>query len=407
MAGEFGQALAKSMDSWHEWLEPIIRAIEETEEAERNYDLLVGFVRSIADEQPTVVDDLKQRAANSPLLAPVLPMLCSTDGFTAPDIALMAAALQNGLLSPGQLTWETVRLGIRDASPEMMSLLLDALLRHSGEGFAQALVLLGYYVYPDRNRLEAFRPQIRTIAENALCWPWRNLPDTDRACHHFENFISWLFEQGPDDPDAAAAALSLSKAVAGITDYDCTETLESVLPLLLSRFPEVAWPLIGSAIVTGDLRQHSHFESLLGEPLWRKHGESTAPILNLPENTLFAWCHAHPDRAPAFAARTVSFLGVDNDSDSGLCVHPVMIRLIEEFGDRRNVIDAAIGSMGTKVWIGTVASLWTPYRQPMKQLLAHSSPTVRRWAKTTLRWMNKAAEDARVRDEEWEAHGEG
>lgn len=399
----FGQALAESTDSWHDWLEPIIRAIGETEEAERNHDLLVGYVRGIADAQPTVVESLKQRTANSPLLAPVLPRLCSIDGFTASDIALMIAALQNGLLSPEQLTWETVRLGIRDASPEMMSLLLDALLRHSGAGFAQALVLLGYHVHSDRNRLEAFRPQIRTIAENVLRWRWRNLPDPDGACHHFENVISWLFEQGPDDPDAA---LSLSKAVAGSTGYASTKTLESVLPLLLSRFPEVAWPLIGWAIVAGDPRQHSHFELMLGEPPWRRHGESTAPILNLPDDTLFAWCHAHPDRAPAFAARTVSLLEVDGDSDGGLCVHPVMIRLIEEFGDRENVTDAAIRSMDAKGWFRTEASLWTPYRQPMKQLRGHSSPTVRRWAETTLRRMNKAVENARARDEEREARVE-
>ncbi len=407
MAGDFGQALAESTASEDDWLEPIIQAIEKTEEAERNYDLLVGLVRGIANEQLAVVEDLKQRAANCPLLAPVLPMLCSIDGFTAPDIALMVAALQDGLLSPRQLTWETVRLGIRDASPEMMSPLLDALLCHSSGGFAQALDLLGYHVYSDRNRLEAFRPQIRTIAENALRWPWRNLPGADMATHHFENIIGWMFEQGLDDPDAADAVLSLSKAAAGIQDYNCTRALELVLPILLSRFPEVAWPLIGSAIVRQDPRQSFLFESMLSELRWRKHGESTVPILNLPEDTLFSWCHAHPDRAPAFAARTIPILKVDGDGESGLRVHPVMIRLIEEFGDCKNVTDAAISSMGTKAWIGTEESWWTPYLQPMKQLLAHPSPTVRRWAKDTLLWMKRASKDSHVRDEEREARVEG
>ena len=406
MAGEFGQALAESTDSWAGWLEPIIQAIAKTEEAGRNYDLLVGFVRGIADEQPAVVEALKQRAANYPLLTQVLPMLCLIDGFTSPDIALMVAALQNGLLSPRQLTWETVRLGIRDTSPEMMSPLLDALLCHSSKGFAQALDLLGYHVYSDRNRLEAFRPQIRIIAENALRWPWRNLRSANMASHRFKSIIGWVLEQGPDDSDASAVVLALSKAAAGSQDYDCTDVLELVLPILLSQFPEVAWPLIGSAIVKGDPQQYSHFESLLREPLWQKHGESTAPILNLPEDTLFAWCHAHPDRAPAFTARTVPFLEVDSNAESGLRVHPAMIRLIEEFGDCKNVTEAAISSMGAKVWIGTEESLWTPYRQPMKQLLAHPSPTVQRWAKDTLRWMKRASKDAQVRDEEWQARVE-
>ena len=213
--------------------------------------------------------------------------------------------------------------------------------------------------------------------------------------------------RGRTIPDAASAALSLSKAVAGITDYDCIETLEAVLPILLSQFPEVAWPLIGSAIVRDDPRQSCLFELMLSEPRWRKHGESIAPILNLPEDILFAWCHAHPDQAPAFAARTVPLLEGSGSDESDLRVHPVMIRLIEEFGDRKDVIDAAIRSMGTKVWIGTEASLWAPYWKPVKQLLAHSSPTVRHWAKAALGWMKKANKDAHVRDEEWEARVEG
>ena len=226
------------------------------------------------------------------------------------------------------------------------------------------------------------------------------------ASHHFKDIILWMLEQGPDDPDTAGAAYSLSKAAAGIQDYDRTRALELVLPILLSRFPEVAWSLIGSAIVRQDPRQSFLFESLLSEPSWQKHGESPAPILNLPEDTLFAWCCAHPDRAPAFAARTVPFLEMDGDSESGLRVHPVMIRLIEEFGDCKNVTDAAIRSMEAKVWIKTEESRWTPYVQPMKQLLAHPSPTVRRWAKAILRWMKRASKDAHVRDEEWKARVE-
>ncbi len=406
MVREFGQALAESMDSGDDWLEPIIQAIEQTEEAERSYNLLVGFVRGIADQQPAVVEDLKQRAANCPLLTPALPMLCSIDGFTSSDIVLMVATLQNGQLSPRRLTWAIVGPGLWNVPPKVISPLLDAMLHHSGEGFAQALDLLGHHVYSDHNRLEAFRPQIRTIAENALCWPWRNLRGTDMASHHFKDIILWMLEQGPDDPDASAVVLALSKAAAGIQDYDRTHALKLVLPILLSRFPEVTWPLIGSAIVQGDPRQYSPFKSLLSEPLWRRYGESTAPILNLPEDTLFAWCRAHPNRAPAFAAKTVPFLGVDSDSDNGLCVHPIMIRLIEEFGDCKNVTDAVYSSMGSKVWIGTEESLWAVYRQPLEELLANSSPNIRRWAKATLRRMERESQDAHGRDEEWKARVE-
>ena len=416
MAGEFGQALAEPTDSWANWLEPIIHAIEDTEEGERNYDLLVGFVRGIAGEQPAVVEELKRRAAHCPLLTPVLPMLCSIDGFTSPDIALMVSALQDGLLSPRRLSWEAVYPGLRNAPPELMIPLLDAMLHHSGEGFAGALNILGSYVYPDHNRLEAFRPQIRTIAENALHWPWRNPSDTNMAVMvsgHFKDIITWMLNRGPGDSDASATALALSKATVNVTAYDRIYRVELILPILLSQFPGVVWPLIGSAIVGNDLRKRFRCRSMLGEQPGSSRsqelgdGEICAPILHLPEDILFAWCHAHPECAPAFAASTVPFLASNEDGTDCLSVHPVMLRLIEEFGDREDVTEAIIGTLSTKGRFVPEEGWWTTYHRLVTKLLSHSNPKVRRWAKVTLRELGRLIQYARVRDAEVEARVEG
>ena len=51
------------------------------------------------------------------------------------------------------------------------------------------------------------------------------------------------FSKGPEDQDAAATAMALAKGYMG-------EALESVLPILLSRFSGIARPLIGSAIIS-------------------------------------------------------------------------------------------------------------------------------------------------------------
>lgn len=416
MAGEFGRALAESTNSWANWLEPIIQAIGETEEAERNYDLLVGFVRGIADEQPAVVEDLKQRAADCPLLTPVLPILCSIDGFTLPDIALMVSALQDGLLSPRRLSWEAVYPGLRNAPPELMIPLLDAMLHHSGEGFAGALNLLGYYVDPDRNRLDAFRPQIRTIAENALRWPWRNPSDTNMAVMvsgHFKDIITWMLNRGPGDSDASATALALSKAAVNVTAYDRIYRVELILPILLSQFPGVVWPLISSAIVGNDLRQRFRCRSMLGEQPGSSRsrrlgdGETCAPILYLPEDILFAWCHAHPECAPAFAARTVPFLTSNEGGTDSLSVHPVILRLIEEFGDREDVTEAIIRTLSMKGRFVPEEGWWTTYHRVATKLLGHSNSKVRQWAKVALRELGRLIQHARVRDAEVEARVEG
>lgn len=397
-------------------MEPIIQAIEDTEEAERNYNLLVGFVQGIADEQSDVIESLKRRAAESSILAPALPLICSFQGFTPSDIALMVDALQNELLSPRWLSWETVRPGLQNVLPELMIPLLNAMLHHSGEGFAGALNILGHYVYLDHNRLEAFRPQIRTIAENALRWPWRNPSDTNMAIMtsgHFKDIISWMLDRGPDDSDASATALALSKAAVNVTAYDRIYRMESILPILLSRFPGVVWPLIGSAIVGNDPRPHFLCQSMLGEQPGSSRGqkpgdgEICAPILQLPEDTLFAWCHAHPERAPAFAARTIPFLASNEGGTDSLSVHPVMLRLIEEFGDREDVTEAIIGTLLTKSRFVPEEGWWTTYHRLATKLSGHSNPKVRQWAKVTLRKLGRLIQHARVRDAEMEARVEG
>jgi len=416
MAGEFGQALAVATDSWADWLEPIIQAIEDTEEAQRNYNLLVGFVQGIADEQSDVVESLKRRAAESSILAPALPLICSFQGFMPSDIALMVDALQDGLLSPGRLSWETIRPGLRNALPELMIPLLDAMLHHSGEGFTGALNLLGNYVYPDRNKLEAFRPQIRTIAENALRWPWRNPSDTNMAVMasgHFKDIMAWMLDQGPDDSDASATALALSKAAVNATAYDLIYRMESILPILLSRFSGVVWPLIGSAIVGNVPRQRLRCQSMLGEQPGSSRGqklddgEICAPILQLPEDTLFAWCHAHPECAPAFVASTVPFLTSNEGGKDSFSVHPVMLRLIEEFGDREDVTEAIIRTLLTKSRFVPEEGWWTTHHRLATKLLRHSNPKVRKWAKVTLRELGRLIQHARVRDAEIAARVEG
>ncbi len=403
MTDAFGEAIARLARPANYWLEPMIRAIEEAPQEERNYGLLVGYVIGIADTEPDVVESLKWRAVESSVLAPTLPLMCSTLGVSPIDVGLVIAALQSGHLSPRWLTWGTIGSGLTDVPPPVAIPLFDAMLDHSGEAFAGALDLMGLYVHRDRDRLDALRPQVRKIAENALRWPWASQPHGNTAMHQFEEILTWMLERGAADEDASATAFTLARAVANVADYDGTRVIERVLPSLLSNFPGVSWPLIGSAIVSAEPVRAFLLQSLLGGGVRWGRGEYTAPILRLPEDALIAWCHAHPERAPAFAARVVGFLKAREGDGRELVVHPVLVRLIAEFGDRKDVTEAAMSNMSTGGWWGPEEGYWSTYQEPITQLLDHPHPNVRRWAKATLRSLRAIIEDARVRDAEEEA----
>ena len=414
----FGQALAEECtDSWSEWLELLIQAFEESSETERRYNLFMGYIIGLANHQPAAVEAFKKRAARSPALAPTLPMICASIGYTLSDLDLIISALQNRLLLPRWLHCTIIDRVLHNVSPQAAAQLIDMLIEHSGEGFANALHLLGMYIHEDCERLETFRPQIRKIAENIIHWPWNvqanDLNSETMMKYEFEEIITWILEKGPDDRDAVTTAMILAKAVAGIVaidyDYNRQEALRSVLPILLSRFPGIAWPLIGSAIIS--TKRIYYFENFIGHELKWDH-EMRSPLLSLPEDTLFSWCHAHSEQAPAFVAKTVPFLASDDSGTGTFSVHPVMVRLLEEFGDCKDVTEAIDSSVCTEGWSGSVGAIheigpeeafYTKYRKPVQHLLEHPNKKVRRWAKPMLRKIEERVRQARNNDDEFKA----
>ena len=252
-------------------------------------------------------------------------------------------------------------------------------------------------------KLEEFAPQIVKVARNATRWTLmeeERIRDSVMLRYHFEVIIGWMLEKGREDPDARATALSLSKALAEGGDGTW---VKPVLPLLFSNFPEIAWPLVGEAIVS-DERQATRLGYTIAEPI-SGAPNSIAAVLSLPVDTLFAWCHAHPDRAPAFAARHLPVLCLQDEDASKAALHPVMARLLDEFGTRKDVQEAVAINVHTYSWTGSSANYYKPYEETFSRMSDDPDrpSSLRRWAKRMLRELREAISHATVRDQEMEA----
>ena len=118
---------------------------------------------------------------------------------------------------------------------------------------------------------------------------------------------------------------------------------------------------------------------------------------------MFAWCHANPNRAPAFSAETIPVLtagGVDAPERS---LHPLMSRLLDEFGERTDVLQAVERNIHSFSWSGSRTTYYASYKEPLGQLIQHPKPKVSRWAKTMRLQLDDAVASARNEDEEREA----
>ena len=403
MALEFGRALAGGADSPPGWLEPIAAATAGAPGGERNFGLLCGYLAGIRAKHPDAVHEFKRRAARSAELAPALPLICWNCGIEPANIRLVIEALDAGRLRPNSLlAWEYAKAFI--AIPVAKTVpLFDWLLDHGEEAFQVGVYLLEPYACEKPKRIDKLQPQICRTAENAAHYGTQ--ADTVILRLHFETLMRKALEKGWQNPGSRAVALALAKALAGIGRRGNGELLQTVLPLLLSQFTEIVWPVLGQAIATAP-RRGERFKHVLGDP----HSFAKVrqpPILSLPEETLFGWCHEHPGRAPAFAAGVVPALTTYETDASGRKLHPVLSRLLDEFGEREDVQLEALRNIGQYSWSGPLAGYYELFLEPLEALRSgHPKKPVRRWAKETLHWLQERAKSSREEDEEREAFWE-
>ena len=400
MAFEFGQALGGGGDSSPDWLEPIAAAAAGVPDEERNFSLLCGYLHGIHEKHPNAVRDFKRQAAQSAELAPALPAVCRSCGIDPADIRLALGALEAGQLDPWHLRqWEHFRefAGIPAAA---VAPLFDRLLDGDAEAFRVGVFLLEEYTREEPGKLADLRLQLRRMTKNAV----RHGADTDARmlADRFERIMARALEKGWQDPDARAAALELAKALAGIDRWDGGRLFKPVLPRLLADFTEIVWPVLGRAIAAAP-RQGERFKQVLGDP-YSFEKVKQPPILRLPEETLFEWCHEHPGRAPAFAAGVVPALTTYETGASDRKLHPVLSRLLDEFGERQDMLDGINGGIRNHSWSGPPAEYFELFLEPLEALRAgHPKKPVRRWAKETLSELRACAKSSREEDEAREA----
>ncbi|MCY3821499.1 MAG: hypothetical protein OXH52_19460 [Gammaproteobacteria bacterium] len=402
-AGVFGEFLGARIDSPKDWLQRIATAIQETPDEEQNFDLLAGFLKGLSERDSDTVDAFKRHVAESPDLARSLPSICSRLGLTDGDIPLAVDALRAGLLPPWSLRLWSFGGGLSNMPIESLPSLLDELIDHGTEGVFTAVDMIGMIAHGDHQRLDALRSQITELARSIVHADL--LPHDTMIDYHATTVLGWLLDQGRNDDDACALALILSSGFADGEVSHCVMGLISpLLPHLLSGFPEIAWPLIGQRLMKQDFAAWHIHNVLAGAD--SVHDDSSPPILSLPADTLFAWCGAHPEEAPACAAQMLPFLSSDHADGTEPSLHPLFRRLLDEFGDREDVLEAGWSNMHSFTWSGSLTTYFARYLGPLETLHDHPIPRVARWAKRMGRLLEREIKQESARDDEYEASWE-
>ena len=392
---EFGSAIAELADAPPIWFDPIAEALLAIPEGERDYGLLIGYVASLANSSPDQREETKHRIATTPGLAPAFPRICLLLGITPSDITTAVEALGAGLMRPINLQPWTKGGQLAKLTADSVAPLMGAMLDRDAESCSVALDLMTMYSRGDKDQLEGLRPQILLALSSTTKLGFNGR--FGQGIGNFDEVLLWILKKGREDGDARAVALELSKSLVDSERFDEMPRSRELLATLLAGFPEVAWPIIGEAILSSPAKAFI-LKLILGEGM-SFHNRHTPVIMSLPEETLFAWCHANPDKAPIFAAEAIPFLSNYDAAHPDIGIHPVMGRLIDQFGHLDDFWRAVGRNIHTGGWSGSATTLYELYRQPLGSLQEHPIPKVRTWARRLLRDLEFSIQAARKDDE--------
>ncbi len=403
MAYELGKELGALTDETTRWVESIIECEIGTEPEEVNHDLLVGYLKGMHADHPSEEAKMKKNLAGSELFALAFTMVCSRLGeISDQDVSIAVEALEKGTLKPHHLRPWAFGGVLAETPADDVAPLFDALIDHSPRAMAECADLMGMYVWRAPEKLGDIASQVVKLAERSQSWGadyGRNMTD-----YHFQELMKMALHRGRDDGLATSTALALSKSFVKIDGYRSHRLFEPILPILLSGLPEIAWPIIGQAIVD-DEKAAALLTFELGGGL-SFSDEPDSAILNLPEAVLFAWCYGNPEKAPAFAARNLPFLTTLDRNATVREIHPRMLRLIDEFGHREDVREEIAANIHTFGWSGSATEYYEMFYEPLAELASHQSRDVRRWATQVGDELKAAFERAKNEDEEREARSE-
>ena len=430
-----GLSLAKKAQKPLYWKKKIMDAVEAISDPhEWNHDLLVGYMEGLKERDQREFRKFKEHAKTSPVFASVLPTLMFYTGISSEDIEMTIEALEAGLITDKEINAWNYSRRLSELRPAEIVPLFDLMLKKGEMSFFEAGLKL-LYTYLDGNNkfLDSLRPQlllasrypsvVRDEMRHKSSHPQDNgnpagdfageqdrntsiktddledflegfpgfleLPGNPAAGFEYTTLMNWVLSRGSEDPDARAVAVTIAKQIVEEGNgsyYLDREIIKPVLPSLLSDFGEIVWPLIVSAIEKNKQR----FLDMMGDRLSSLHG--TPPVLNLPENTLFGWCYANPDVGPAFVAETVPLLTPVPKKEEEITAfeefHPLIKRLLDEFGDRHDVLDVLESRINASEWTYhelPAQDRLASYRKALHAIENHNKGNVHRWVGKMLR----------------------
>src|SRR5690606_24245219 len=181
--------------------------------------------------------------------------------------------------------------------------------------------------------------------------------------------------------------------------YHLDFEIQRIYEILITKYFDDIWDELSSNLI-GQEDNYIKFYGLkhiLGSHIGGV-GRSIGLLFQGNLDVIFSWAEKNKQIAPERLAELIPVYAESNNKYNEL--NPIAIRLLDSFGNIKNVIDNFSANMGTYSWTGSVVPLLESKKEIFKVLSNHSIENVRSWAQRRLDLIDKEIENEKNRDQE-------
>lgn len=181
--------------------------------------------------------------------------------------------------------------------------------------------------------------------------------------------------------------------------YHLDHYIQKVYEVLLTVHFNSIWKDLSDALLSNEDKYLKFYglKNILGSRIGGV-GRSMGVLFDGDIESIFSWCKDNRPLAPTRLAELIPIF--DNNNTNYTVWHPYAIRLMNEFGDIKEVMSNLSSNMGSYSWTGSIVPFLESKKELFKQLTSHKLEIVKEWAISHIDYLDKDIEREKNRDAE-------
>ncbi|WP_225883751.1 hypothetical protein [Capnocytophaga periodontitidis] len=223
---------------------------------------------------------------------------------------------------------------------------------------------------------------------------WNNNIDNFQYFNHIRSILK------NEEKDEKLCSFVINDIINYI-NWDTAFSLEpyrSIFEIALSDYFDSTWAIISSAIINENdgYMKFWGIKQLLGGYVSNIYTKKDILFNNDNVEKIIDWCNKNQPIAPTLIAELVPIYNEDRTE-----WNPIAKRLIDEFGNIKEVLDRLGANMNSFSWSGSIVPLLESNKKLLESIVDNSNPMVSEWARQNINELSKRIIQEKKKDEEY------